>query len=217
MVPLIFSMVFMKFFMELAHVNMPLFAELRSGHDTGYIILTALALAGGIIGAYLSKMVENKFEIWKILVALFFVAGTARILFVHIIADDFRRSLAIYVFYVGLGSTIGIFFRVLTQKLPPKKLIARVDAIITSLCGVSAVVGAVLGGFFGRVLFDLDINIDVIFIAHGVFYMFIGLFLCSFKAFRRLPKISEVVADSQEEGTDDTGGGNEHNRADFLE
>ena len=182
---------------SVAYVNVPMLAQIHTGEASAYIILTALAMIGGLLGAYMSRIFGPKLDIWKILAVCFIFAGLARILFVNVIPDNFTRALLIHAFYIGMGSTTGIFFDTLIQKLPPKHLVARVSAIIVSLVGVTSAFGALLGGIIGTVVPD----IDMIFIAQGSTYMIIGLFVSMSKRIRDLPKINDVTTFESEEKT----------------
>ncbi|MCL1788660.1 MAG: MFS transporter, partial [Defluviitaleaceae bacterium] len=185
---LIAFFIFQDIFASIAYVNLPQFAELHTGQASGYIILTALAMVGGLIGSYISRILSPKFEVWKILVACFILAGIVRIIFVNVIPQDFSRALWLYVLYVGLGSTFGMFFHTLMQKLPPKPMIARVNTITTSLFSAVGALGALLGGLLGM----LVSNVDTIFIIQGVSYIVIGVAMCLSKPIRTLPKIDEI-------------------------
>ena len=175
---------------SIAYVNVPMLAQVHTGEASAYIVLTALALIGGLLGSYVSRIAGPKFDIWKILVTCFILGGIARIIFVNIIADNFTRALLIHAFYIGMGSTIGIFFTTLMQKLPPKHLIARITTITISLFGISSAFGALLGGVMGNLL----PNVDMIFIIQGASYIAIGLCVCLSKGIRKLPKIDDVVS-----------------------
>jgi len=165
-----------------------MFAELHFGDASGYIVLSALALVGGLIGSYISRAVESKFDVWKILVGAFVLAGVARIAFVYAIAGSLSRGILLFVLYIGIGSTIGIFYRALVQKLPPKGLVARVDTTIASLSAIAAAVGAVVGGFLGTVL----PTVDMVLYIQGGSYIVIGLCLCMAKSVRALPRVGEM-------------------------
>ena len=149
-----------------------------------------LSLVGGLVGSYISRMTEKRFELWKILVFGLILAGAARIIFVNVIADNFSRAIWIYIVYVGLGSAVGIFINTLMQKLPPKNLIARIDTVTTSLVCISAAAGALIGGFAGALLPD----VDMVFIIQGASYILIGLCLWLSKHIRKMPKIKDVEA-----------------------
>ena len=197
MLPLMVAVVSMGFFADIAYVNLPMFAQEHLGTASGYIVLSALALLGGLIGSIISRIIESKLELWKILVGCFVLAGASRIAFVNVIPNNLTRAILIYILYIGLGSAIGIFYGTLIQKLPPKNLIGRVDAVITSLSAVAAAVGALVGGLIGTLLS----NIDTVFIIQGSSYIAIGIFLCFSRSIRRLPKISEIVSDSDDDTT----------------
>ena len=188
MLPVAVFMVSMSVFAETAHVNFPMFAEVHLGTASGYILLSALAMLGGLVGSWISGALSSKFEVGKILAAAFIFSGIAQILFVNMISDNVTRAILIYIVYVGLGSTILIFYRALVQKLPPKNLISRVDTSITSLTAVAAALGALLGGFLGTHLPD----INYVFFIKGGSYIAIGVLLCLSKNIRGLPKISEA-------------------------
>ena len=189
MLPLVIAAIFMSFFADVTHVNLPRFAEYHLGTASGFIILSGLALLGGLVGSYICRMTEARLELWKILVGAFIAAGVTRILFVNNIADNYTRAILIYILYVGLGSAIGIFYRAIVQKLPPKNLISRVDTTITSLRAVAAAIGALAGGALGTLLY----RVDLVFIIQGVSYILIGLCLCLSKHVRSLPKIADLA------------------------
>ena len=186
---LIIAVLAQDFAVSIAYVNVPMLAQIHTGEASAYIILTAMALMGGLIGAYVSRIIGPRLEVWKVLFACFVLAGIARILFVHVIVDNFARSLIIHAFYIGMGSTIGIFFHTLTQKLPPKRLVARVSTIIVSLVGITSALGALLGGILGSIL----PNIDMIFVLQGGIYIAAGVIISMLKKVRALPKIDKVA------------------------
>jgi len=188
MLPLIIALIFMNFFADVAYVNLPMFAEVHLGTASGYILLSAFALMGGLIGSYIARSVEEKYEVWKIMVGAFVFAGVARILFVNVLPVNRSYGIIMFLIYVGIGSTIGIFYQSLIQKLPPKDLISRVDTIITSLCSVAAAVGALVGGLLGTIL----TTVDMVFMIQGGSYIIIGLCLCLPKIVRAMPKIGEI-------------------------
>ena len=187
MLPLIIAMVSMRLFSQIAYVNFPMFAEVHLGTASGYVLLSALALTGGMLGSIICRAVDAKFNLSKILVGGFAAAGAARILFVNILPDNRTRGILLYVLYVGLASAIGIFYDVLVQKLPPKTLISRVATANTSLSAIAAAIGALIGGILGTVL-----HADTVFIIHGATYIAIGVLLCFSGQIRALPKISEL-------------------------
>ncbi|MCL2593156.1 MAG: MFS transporter [Defluviitaleaceae bacterium] len=188
LLPIVIAIVSMNFFAEVSYVNIPMFAELHLGTASGYIILSAFALAGGVVGSYISRIVETKFELWKLLVVGFILTGIVRIIFVRVIPNNFTRALLIYILYVGLGSMLGIFYGTLIQKLPPKHLIGRVATVFTSLVAIAIAIGAIIGGLAGTLLPD----VDMVLIIQGCSYIVIGLCLCLSGRIRKLPKISDI-------------------------
>ena len=190
LLPLFTAIVFTGFFADMARVNLPMFAEVHLGTASGFIVLSALALVGGLIGSYISAIIGPKLELSKIFILCFIAAGATRILFVNIIPDNFIRGLLIFALYAGLGGAIGIFFHTLMQRLPPKHMIGRITTLNTSLFGAAAAVGALVGGLAGSIL----PNVDMVFIIQGASYIAIGLCLCLSKRVRKLPKISDMKA-----------------------
>jgi len=186
---LFFAVAFMamSFFSNVAYVNFPMFIDLRLGSASGYIMFSFLALMGGMIGSYICRMTEAKFQLWKILAVSFFIAGATRIAFVNVISDNFTRAIVMYLFYVGFGAVFSIFYRVLVQKLPPKNLTGRVYTASTSMTAAVAAVGALAGGLLGTLLYT-----DMVFFIQGGAYIVIGLYMCLVKHIRELSKISEL-------------------------
>ena len=188
MLPVVFFLSGMTFFSQSAYVNLPMFAELHLGTASGYILLSALALVGGLVGSWVIGNFSQKFDVGKLLIMLFILAGIARILFVNRIPDNLTRGILLYIVYVGLGSAIGILHRVLVQKIPPKDLISRVDTSIISLSSIAGAVGALFGGFLASHV----AHVDIIFYIQGGSYIAIGALLFLSKSIRTLPKISAL-------------------------
>ena len=185
---MVIALVFVFLFAEIAYVNVPMFAELHMGTASGYILLSALALVGGILGSFISRIAGPRLELSKIFVAGFIAAGIARIAFVSVIATDVSRAVWIYILYAGLGSALGIFMRTLKQKLSPKDMIGRVDAITASIASAAAAIGAILGGAAGALL----PSVDAALVIQGTSSIAIGAFLLLSRRVRMLPKINDV-------------------------
>jgi MFS family permease len=168
-----------------AYVNLPMLIQVHTGEATGYIILTAFALMGGLIGSIVFRFLAPKVQIWKILLICFVFAGITRILFVNIIDDSFARSLIVYIIYVGLGGAVGLTFTTLMQKLPPKQLVARIATITVSLFAASTALGSLFGGILGSIL----PSVDTIFVIQGISYIIIGLCIPLFGSIKKLGKI----------------------------
>ena len=186
MLPLVSAIVAMGLFASVANVNFPLFAEVHFGAAFGYILLSALALTGNLLGSILCKAVSTKFTLGKILIGGFFITGAARILFVNVIGINLRGGIILYLLYVGLASTISILYHILLQKLPPKDIVGRVATTSTSLTAIATTVGALAGGLLGTYL-----DVNTVFIIQGSSYILISALLC-LSHIRKLPNISEV-------------------------
>ncbi|MCL1998250.1 MAG: MFS transporter [Turicibacter sp.] len=185
---LVVTLLVWDFSASAAYVNLPMFAEIHTGEASGYIVLAALAMVGGVVGAYISRILAPKLEIWKILGGTLIAAGITRIIFVNLISENFSNAIYMYIFYTGLAAAASLVITTLLQKLPPKGMIARISTITTSLLGVTSVLGSLLGGVLGTLL----ANVDYIFIIQGASYIVIGVFVCVPKSIRLLPKITEV-------------------------
>ena len=185
--------IFFGLFASMVAVNMPMFVQIHTGNASDYIILMAVALAGGMIGSYISRILAPRFEVWKIMVGAAVAMGILRIIFVQVIANDFSRALWIYVAYIGIGGAYNLVRRTLYQKLPPKGLIARVDTLTDSLASIVGAIGALAGGFIGYMLDD----INVIFYVQAAASIVLGGFYLVSKHVRQLPKISEVGSGEQ--------------------
>jgi len=190
MLPIAIAMVTMSFFANVAYVNLPMFAQYHLGDVTGYIILTAFALLGGLVGSFIARAIGDKLGIGKILIATFIITGVARIAFVHVIPNNTSAAIWIYILYIGLASAIGLLYNALRQKLPPKDMVGRVAAATKSLSAAAAFIGALAGGTLGYLL----PRIDTVFIIQGMSYIAIGLLLFLSKKTRGLPMIKNIGA-----------------------
>ena len=187
MLPIACFMAGMMLFSEMAYVNLPAFAQLHLETASGYILLSALAMVGGVVGSWLIGILAPRFSLHRLIIIVFILAGVTRILFVNLISgDNLTRTLLVYLLYVGLGSVIAILYKALIQKLPPKGLISRVDTGIKSLSALAGAGGALLGGFLGGYLGDLN----DIFLIHGAAYVVIGILLLFSKGMRDLPQLT---------------------------
>jgi len=184
---LILVLLFISMVANIVSVNLPMFAEMHVG-ASGYILLMLISGVGAMIGPYIAKQVESKLTLFNVFVIGFILTGIMRIVFVHVIADNFSRAIGIYILYVAIGSAIGVFIQTLMQKLPPKNIIARVNAIRISIISIVAAIGALLGGVLGTVVDD----VDTIFIIQGVLYIVFAAGICFSKHLRRLPKVGDV-------------------------
>ena len=189
MLPLISATVFMGFFSNIAYVNFPRFAEIHLGSASGYVLFSALALTGSMIGSIICRAVEAKYSLAKIFIGGFVVTGIIRILFVQVIPEHRTGGILLFVLYVGFASAILLFYQVVIQKAPPKNLISRVATADTSLSAIATALGALMGGALGTIL-----EVNTVFIIQGASYIVIGMLLCFSKQVRRLPESSELEA-----------------------
>ena len=186
--PVLFFMATMGLFSQLAYVNFPEFAYTYLGTAQGYILLSALALVGGLVGTLVIGVFASKFNLGKFIVLTFIAAGIARIAFVQIIPDNTTRAIWVYVLYVGLASAIALLHKIIIQKTAPKELISRVDTTIISICAITGGAGALIGGYLGS---ELE-NINHIFLLQGASYIGIGILLLASKKLQSLPNIKNL-------------------------
>jgi len=186
--PLMVATISMSFFAEVAYANFPAFAEMHMGDASGYILLSVLALTGGLIGSILVGVVKDKFSLAKIFVGGFILMGLVRVGFVQLIQEHRTAGILTYVLYIGMATTVVILFNVVIQKLPPKNLVGGISTNTTSLSAVAGALGALAGGFLGNALGD----VNLIFMLQGASYVLIGTCLLLSKKVRDLPKIKDL-------------------------
>jgi len=177
----------MNFFSEIAYVNFPMLIDTHLGDASRFLLLSFLAMMGGLAGSFICGAAENKYRLGTIFSASFVLSGVARVIFVFMLPDNFVRAVIPYIVYVGFATTVGMLFTIIIQKISPKNLVSRVTTITTSLSFVATAVGALVGGFMGTVL-----DVDTMFFIQGGSYIAIGLLLYLSGSIRGLPKISEL-------------------------
>jgi len=190
---LVVAMTAMSFFSDVAYVNFPAFAEQHMGDGAGFLLLSMLALFGALLGSIFIGIASAKFTIGKIFIVGFIITGLLRIAFVFAISHNIAVGIATYLMFYGFANLIGIAFHVLKQKLPPKEMVGRVDTSITSLTAIAVALGALVGGFLGRILGDPDLILMI----QGISFVGIALCLLPFKKIRGLAKISELQAQDE--------------------
>lgn len=184
---IIIAIVVMDFTGEIAYVNRPMFLEYHTGAQ-GYVLFSLMTLIGGIIASYLVGTLGNKFSLDKFVFALFMTAGAMRILFALVVPLHLIGALITTVFYAALITAIGIVFESLSQKIPPKDMVGRVDTLSTTFSSIFVALGAFAGGFLGNVVSDTG----HIFIYQGISLAVIGVFIISVPSIRKLPKMDET-------------------------
>ena len=181
------AVVAMDFVGDIAYVNRPMFLEYHVGAQ-GYVAFTAMGLVGGIIGSFLAGKIGNRFKLGRFVFALLLLAGTVRVTFAFIVPVHYIGGLVTIVVYLAIATLIGTVFMSLNQKIPPEDMVGRVDTISTTFVAVAVALGALAGGFLGRVVPD----VAYVFILQGVSYALIGLFLMLVPSFRKLPAMPEI-------------------------
>jgi len=176
-----------RFVMEIASINMPMFAEYHVG-ARGYVIFGVMAMLGGIAASYFVGVFGKRFKVGQLLLVVFALAGLIRIVFIHVLPVHYTGGLIVLVIYAAMGSASGIVFQSLEQKIPPKDMVGRVDTISTTFSAVFITFGALVGGFLGSIV----PVVDHIFIYQGISYVVIGAFIILVPGIRTLPKMEEI-------------------------
>jgi len=181
------AIVIMDFTGEIAYVNRPMFLEYHTGAQ-GYVLFSLMVLVGGIIASYFVGMLGNKFALGKFVFVLFVIVAAIRIVFAFVVPLHLIGALITTVFYAALVTTIGILFESLSQKIPPKDMVGRVDTLSTTFSSIFVALGAFVGGFLGNIVS----NIGHIFIYHGISLAVIGVFIVSVPSIRKLSRMNEI-------------------------
>ena len=181
------AVVALAFFSEIASVNRPMFFEYYLGAQ-GYIILAIMALLGGIVASIFVGVVGNKFKAGWLAFTLLLASSVMRVIFVQVLPRHYAGALITLVVYAAFATAVSIIFSSLMQRIPPKDMVGRVDTISTTLIAVFVAVGAIVGGFLGRVI----PVVDHIFIYQGISYAVIGVLILLIPGIRKLPKTSNL-------------------------
>ena len=172
---------------EIASVNMPMFAEYHVGVQ-GYIVFALVGLVGGLIASSLIGVLGKRFRVGLLLFVLYISAGVMRIIFVYALPETYLLGLGVLFLFSVLSSASGVVYGSMEQKLPPKDMVGRIDTLTTTFIAIAVTFGALVGGFLGRIV----PVIDHVFIYQGVSYMVIGVFLILIPKVRKLPKFNEI-------------------------
>jgi len=187
------------FFAEISYINMPAFVEYHAGAQ-GYIVVAVVGMAGSIIASSLVGTLGKKFKVGQMIFAFYIFAGVARIFFALVLPESFNASLGIVVVFATFINAAGIVYRTLEQKIPPKDMVGRIDTMTTTFISISVALGALVGGFIGRMVPD----IAHIFIAQGAIIILTGIYIILVPAIRRLPKMNDITREG--EGSDQESG-----------
>jgi len=172
---------------EISYVNRPMFLATHVGPQ-GYILFTLMGLVGGVIGSGLAGKLGNQFKLGQFIFVLFICAGVVRVIFAFVVPLHLIGGLITIVFYLALMEIVDVIFTSLNQKIPPKDMVGRVNAISTTCVALAVMIGALLGGFLGSVV----PAVEYIFMFQGINYVIIGLFILLVPSIRRLPKMNEI-------------------------
>jgi len=188
MLPLMLSLVSVRFVSEIVSVSLPMFVDTYGGTASGYMLYMIFGMLGGTAGPMISGPVGRKFSVSKIFIVGYIAAGVSWLIFVNVAIFSFFGALPINALFGVIVTTITIFAQTLTQRLPPPHTVARISTIKTSLYNTSAAIGALLGGFLGGVI----PSVGTILSLQGAAYITIAILLCLSAKFRALPKICEI-------------------------
>jgi len=184
----------MVFAMEIASVNIPAFAEYHVGAQ-GFIVIAMMSLIGGVLASGFIGTVGKKFSVGKLVVTLLMIQGTLRIIYVFVLPVYALGGFGILIFYGMMGSSIGILFHSLRQKLPPKSMVGRISTINTTIVAILVSLGSLVGGFLGSIV----PVVDHILLYQGISYIIFGLVVLCIPAIRKLPPINDIKRHGGEE------------------
>jgi len=189
---ILIAFVSLSFFSQVAYVNMPAFLEYHAGAQ-GYIVVTVVTMVGSLIASSLVGTLGKKFKVGQMMFAFFLFAGVARIFFALVLPQSFYASLGIVVVYATFLGAASIVYGTLQQKIPPKDMVGRVGTMSTTFSAISVALGALVGGFIGRVVPDAA----YILIAYGAVTVLIGAYFVLVPAVRKLPKVGDIVREGE--------------------
>ncbi|MCL2399675.1 MAG: MFS transporter [Defluviitaleaceae bacterium] len=188
MLHLMLALVGIRFASEIVNVNLPMFVDVNDGGASGYVLLMIFGTLGGIAGPLISNPVGRKFRVPTIIIVGYLLAGASWFIFIKVATVSFWGAMPIMAIFGMIAVVITIFAQTLTQKLPPPQTVARVSTIKTSLYNIAAAIGALLGGFLGRTM----ANVNAILSLQSAAYVIIAVLLCFSVSIKALPKIKDV-------------------------
>jgi len=183
----IIAVVAISFGGEIAFINRPMFLEYHVGAQN-YILFVVMGLVGGIAASSLVSSLGSKFKIGSLIFILILLAGVIRIVFALVVPVQMIAGLATAAAYAAVGTSVGIIFQSLIQKIPEKDMVGRIDTMATTFVAIAATIGALVGGFLGSAVS----NIAYIYIWQGIGYAILGLLLIFVPSIRKLPKMKEI-------------------------
>ncbi|MCL2235013.1 MAG: MFS transporter [Defluviitaleaceae bacterium] len=177
----------LSFVGEVAYVNRPEFFEYHVGSQ-GYIVFTTLVLVGGIVASALTGAMGQKIKIGPMIFIVLLIVGFMRIAITLILPYNFGVALTFQILAAAFGTVFGLVINSYMQKITPKDMMGRVGSIFTTPAAMITVLGALVGGFVGSMIYA----VDYIFIFQGVSYIALGIFLVLIPKIRKLPKINDI-------------------------
>ena len=190
---LIAADVALSFLGQASYINRPAFIEYHAGAQ-GYIVLTVVMMAGGLIASSMVTPLGKKFRVSQLLFGFYLLAGISRIIFVLVLPISFYMAIALTIVNAAVLSASTMVGNSLAQKIPPKDMVGRVDTISTSFTAVSVALGALAGGFLGSVVSD----VAYIFIAQGAILAAASFYYFLVPAIRKLPKFNDIVRSGED-------------------
>jgi len=184
---------------QIAYVNRPEFLEYHAGAQ-GYIFLITLALVGGIFASVLTGALGGRLKIGPMVFIVLFALGVIRILFTLILPYNFAVAVGLMIVVGIVGTTFGIAINSLMQRITPKDMIGRVGSVFATSTSVVTVLGALVGGFLGNIVSQ----VDYIFLFQGASYIAMGIFIILIPKVRKLPKINEIKSPNEVSVTGDS-------------
>lgn len=168
-------------------VNLPAFSSEVFGSAIGYGLTLTLFAAGSMSGAAVSSRLMKRFEVGKILPALFLYGGISwALMAVLVVRLPVMGSVLIVAASSALG-VINLIFGTIFQQLPPRQMIGRVNTVNLSLMSVASLAGSLLGGAVvqrSTVVFP--------FLVCGLGYLVIAAAMGANRQIRALPKVSDL-------------------------
>ena len=177
-----------SFLGQASYVNRPAFIEYHAG-ARGYIILTVMMMAGGLIASSLVTPLGKIFRVSQLLFGFYLFAGVSRIVFAMVLPMSFYLAIGLAIVNAAVLSASTMVENSLAQKLPPKEMVGRVDTMSTSFTAASFALGALAGGVLGSVVSDLA----YIFIAQGVIFAVASVYYFLVPEIRKMPKFNDIL------------------------
>jgi MFS family permease len=152
--------------------------SIMKGGDAFYGYFMAAWSIGMLIGS-ISASFLKKFPIGKIMIISTFISSIvwAGSFFINAMWSVILFGIA----NISLG-IINVLINSMFQSLIPENLLGRVFAVISSIAGIALPLGAILGGYLGRI-----ISSENVFICGAIGLLFVSLYWLLYPTLRALP------------------------------